>query len=160
VFRTSRASATGFTAADSIGVVIVSIETGAPGTAPSENRIIWGRRSERLYSVNTATPIGITTQGDSAPIKFGTFKPRRSEEYVYTYGASATYTAAVNLLPPVTLGQPITPRGRVEVRGPILVMNDSNYMRPPLNYYYAAWAIKLDSLNKTVDTVYMGRRTT
>jgi hypothetical protein len=131
VFNTSRASS-GLAAADSLGVVVVSIETGAPGATPSENRVLWGRRSERLGT------------GDSTPIRFGTFKPRQAEQLLYTQNSAMA----------------ITPRGRIEVRGTVLVMNDSNYWRPPVGYYYAAYGIKLDSLNKVTDTLYLGRRTT
>ena len=53
----------------------------------------------------------------------------------------------------------IVPRGRVEVRGKIMVVNDSNYFRPPVGYYYNGWAIKFDTTARHVDTVYLGRRT-
>lgn len=158
VFNTTRANSN-IAATDSLNTILLSIETGAPGAAPSENRVIWARRRERFYKVAASA---ISAQGDSAPIKFGTFKPRLTEEFIYSYGASATYatyTGAVNLPPSVTLGSRIVPRGRLEVRGPIFVVNDSNYFRPPVGYYYAGYLIKLDSLNKVTDTLYIGRRT-
>ena len=132
VFNTTR-DLSNIGAADSLNVVVVSIETGTPGATPSENRSIWGRRSERLSAT-----------ADSTQIRFGNFKPRIEEQFRYTQNSTMA----------------ITPRGRIEVRGPIFVLNDSNYLRPPVGYYYAAFAIKQDSLNKVTDTLYLGRRTT
>ncbi|MEP6781498.1 MAG: hypothetical protein ABJC26_16490 [Gemmatimonadaceae bacterium] len=132
VFNTSRASSN-IAATDSLNVVVVSIETGPPGAAPSETRSIWLRRSEKLSAT-----------ADSGQIRFGNFKPRVADQLRFTQNS----VMAIN------------PRGRLEVRGPIFVVNDSNYYRPPIGYYYAGYLIKLDSLNKVVDTLYMGRRST
>ena len=131
VFQTARANSN-LAATDSLNVVVVSIETGTPGAAPSENRIMWLRRSQI-----------VATASDSG-IRFGSFKPRISDELLYTKNSAMA----------------ITPRGRLEVRGSIFVVNDSNYYRPPVGYYYAAYLLKQDSLNKVIDTLYMGRRTT
>jgi hypothetical protein len=40
-----------------------------------------------------------------------------------------------------------------------MVLNDSNYFRPPVGYYYNAYAVKYDTTGKFADTVYLGRRT-
>ena len=53
----------------------------------------------------------------------------------------------------------IVPRGRVEVRGKILIANDSNYFRAPIGYYYNAYAVKFDTTGRFNDTVNVGRRT-
>lgn len=140
-FATSRASITGV-AATNIGVALVTIETSAAATTPSNNRIIWARRSERNGAGGGAN--------DSSFVRFGTFGKSVALQYAYSVTTNA---GAANLL--------ITPRGRVEVRGPVMVLNDSNYMRPPAGYYYAAYAIKFDTLQgRFQDTVYLGRRTT
>ncbi|MEP6765498.1 MAG: hypothetical protein ABJB66_14380 [Gemmatimonadaceae bacterium] len=145
VFHTTRANST-IAATDSLNVVVVSIESGAPGTAPSENRILWTRRSDRfaLVAAVVGPPPVPAFQPESGSIRFGNFKPRPAEAFIYTTNSA----------------NGIAPRGRIEVRGPIFVVNDSNYFRPPVGFYYAAYLIKLDSLNKVTDTLYLGRRTT
>ncbi len=142
---TSRATSTALTATDSLNVVLVSIEGATVGAAPSEVRALWARRSQAT--------------ANAAGIRFGTFAPRipaagfagsptAGQEFVV---ASST-TAGVGSMT-------IVPRGRVEVRGKILIANDSNYFRPPVGYYYNAYAIKLDTTGRVNDTVYIGRRT-
>ena len=142
---TSRATATGMAATDSLNVVLVSIEGATPGAAPGEVRSLWARRSQAT--------------ANAAGIRFGTFAPRipvaanagnpaAGQEYVV---ASST-TAGVATMT-------IVPRGRVEVRGKIMVANDSNYLRPPVGYYYNAYAVKFDTTGRFNDTVYVGRRT-
>ena len=142
---TSRATATGMAATDSLNVVLVSIEGATPGAAPGEVRSLWARRSQATTNV--------------AGIRFGTFAPRippaadagkpaAGQEFVV---ASST-TAGVATMT-------IVPRGRVEVRGKIMVANDSNYLRPPVGYYYNAYAVKFDTTGRFNDTVYVGRRT-
>jgi len=140
-FATSRASITGV-GTTTIGVALVTIETSATATAPSNRRIIWARRSERSGTGGGAN--------DSSFVRFGTFGRSIAQQFAY----SVTTTAGnANLL--------INPRGRVEVRGPVMVLNDSNYLRPPAGYYYAAYAVKFDTLRgRFQDTVYLGRRTT
>ncbi len=140
-FATSRASITGV-GTTIIGVALVTIETSATATTPSTNRIIWARRSQRNGTGGGAN--------DSSFVRFGTFGKSLLSEYAYS---TTTNAGNANLL--------ITPRGRVEVRGPVMVLNDSNYLRPPAGYYYAAYAIKFDTLqSRFQDTVYLGRRTT
>ncbi len=142
---TSRATATGMAATDSLNVVLVSIEGATPGAAPGEVRSLWARRSQAT--------------ANAAGIRFGTFAPRvplaanagnpaAGQEYVV---ASSSTTGVATMT--------IVPRGRVEVRGKIMVANDSNYFRPPVGYYYNAYAIKLDTTGRFNDTVYIGRRT-
>jgi len=136
---TARDASTGFTAADSLNVLLVSIEPGAPGAAPTEVRPLWGRRSQ-----------GGTTR--IAPVRFGAFG-RAIPALAGTPGPNQEFVVATNG------NMTIIPRGRVEVRGKIMIANDSNYFRPPVGYYYNAYAIKLDSTGRFNDTVYIGRRT-
>lgn len=142
-FATARDAATGMAATDSLNVVIVSIETGTPGAAPGEVRPLWARRSQATSNV-AGLRFGAFARG--IPASAGA--PKANQEFVV---ASST-TGGVGSMT-------IVPRGRVEVRGKIMVANDSNYFRPPVGYYYNAYALKLDSTGKTVDTVYLGRRT-
>jgi hypothetical protein len=137
-FASSRGAVAGL-GSSPIGVGLVTIETAASPTTPNPaRRIIWSRRSER---------VGTT---DSAFVRFGTFGKSLATQYVF----SATTNAG-------NANMTINPRGRVEVRGPVMVVNDSNYWRPPQGYYYAAYAIKLDTIRgRFQDTVYLGRRTT
>jgi len=136
---TARDASTGYTAADSLNTLLISIEPGAAGAAPTEVRPLWGRRSQ-----------GGTTR--VAPLRFGNFargiparagEPRANQEFVVATNGAMT----------------IVPRGRVEVRGKIMVSNDSNYFRPPVGYYYNAYAIKFDTTGRVNDTLYLGRRT-
>lgn len=141
---TARDAATGMAAADSLNVVIVSVETGAsPGAAPGEVRPLWARRSQATSRV--------------AGLRFGNFgralspipgAPAANQEFV----VATSSTAGVATMT-------IVPRGRVEVRGKIMVLNDSNYFRPPVGYFYNAYAVKWDSTGKAIDTLYIGRRT-
>jgi len=142
---TSRITSAALLATDSLNVVLVSIEGATVGAAPSEVRALWARRSQAT--------------ANAAGVRFGTFAPRipaagfagsptAGQEFVV---ASST-TAGVGSMT-------IVPRGRVEVRGKILIANDSNYFRPPVGYYYNAYAIKLDTTGRVNDTVYLGRRT-
>jgi hypothetical protein len=129
-FRAFRSAQAGLANTDSIGVIIVSVETGTVGSAPGNVRSIWGRFSEATSSVAT--------------IRFGNFAPRLADQYVYA-------TSAV----PV-----ITPRGRIELRDGILVVIDSNYFKPPKGYFYALFGVKVDSLSfRPIDTLYLGERT-
>ncbi len=141
-FATSRAAITGV-AATNIGVVLVTIETTPNPTTPStERRILWSRRSQRFGAGGGAN--------DSAGVNFGTFGRSLATQYLYsTSNAASVPSLAIN------------PRGRVEVRGSIMVVDDSNYTRPPRGFYYAAYAVKFDTLRgRFSDTVYLGRRTT
>ncbi len=136
---TARNASTGFDAADSLNTLLVSIEPAAAGAAPTEVRPLWGRRSQ-----------GGTTR--IAPLRFGAFGraiPARAGDP----GANQEFVVATNGV------MTIIPRGRVEVRGKIMVANDSNYFRPPVGYYYNAYAVKFDTTGLFNDTVYVGRRT-
>lgn len=135
---TARDAATGMAATDSLNTVLLSVETAAPGAAPGEVRAMWTRRSQ-------ANASRVST------IRFGTFKPRLAP-IPGAPGANEEFVVATNGV------MTIVPRGRVEVRGKIMISNDSNYLRPPVGYYYNAYVIKLDSTGKFRDTVYIGRR--
>lgn len=136
---TARNAATGMAATDSLNVVLLSVETGTPGAAPGEVRAMWTRRSQANAS-------------RLATIRFGTFRPRLAP-IPGAPAANQEFVVATNGV------MTIVPRGRVEVRGKIMISNDSNYLRPPVGYYYNAYVIKLDSTGKFQDTVYIGRRT-
>jgi hypothetical protein len=125
-------------AADSLNVVLISIEPGAPGASPSAVRPLWARRSQ-------------ASAARVAAIRFGNFargipdipgNPGANQEFVFATNGAMT----------------IAPRGRVEVRGKIMVLNDSNYFRPPVGYYYNAYGVKFDTTGRFKDTLYLGRR--
>jgi hypothetical protein len=143
-FATARNAITGLANTDSANLVLVTIEE-TPGATPGPNRNLWGRRSQAASNVvglrfgNWKRRLTSTAPG---------FVPTDETEYIIS---TSTTAGAANL--------PIVPRGRVEVRGSILVVNDSNYYRPPVGWYYAAFAVKVDTIGRPVDTVYLGRRT-
>jgi hypothetical protein len=136
-FRAFRAGQAGLANTDSIGQIIVSTETGTVGSAPGPIRSVWGRFSEAASSVTA--------------IRFGTWGRSLAQQRLFTLsGASPGFVA----------NPTITPRGRVELREGVVVAIDSNYFRPPVGYYYAMYAVKVDSLsNRPIDTLYLGVRT-
>lgn len=143
---TARDAATGMATTDSLNTVIVSIETaGTPGAAPGEVRPLWARRSQATTRV-AGLRFGTFARG--VPLAANAGNPAANQEFV----VATSSTAGVATMT-------IVPRGRVEVRGKILIANDSNYFRPPVGYYYNAYAIKLDTTGRFNDTVYIGRRT-
>ena len=91
----------------------------------------------------------ITTVG----LRFGNYAPRIADEYVFASTANTSAAFGPGIFNATML---IIPRGRVEVRGPIFTVNDSNYYRPPVGYYYEAFAIRTDTLGRFVDTVSLG----
>lgn len=136
-FRAFRAGQAGLANTDSIGQIIVSTETGTVGSAPGPIRSVWGRFSEATSSVTG--------------IRFGTWGRSLAQQRIFTLsGTTAAFVA----------NPTITPRGRVELREGVVVAIDSNYFRPPAGYYYAMYAVKVDSLsNRPIDTLYLGVRT-
>ncbi len=141
---TARDAATGMAAGDSLNVVIISIETAAtPGAAPGEVRPLWARRSQATSRV---AGLRFGTFGRSIPVEAG--KPGANQEFVVATSSTAGVASMT-----------IVPRGRVEVRGKIMIANDSNYFRPPVGYYYNAYAVKFDTTGRFADTAYIGRRT-
>lgn len=134
---TARNAAPALVAGDSLNIVLVSIESGAAGAAPSAVRPIWARRSQATTNV---APVRFGTFGRAIPVRAG--DPAANQEYVFATNGNMT----------------IVPRGRVEVRGKIMVVNDSNYLRPPTGYYYNLYGVKLDTTGRFNDTVYLGRR--
>ena len=144
-FATTRANVAGLAASDSANLILVSIEAGAPGATPSNKRILWARRSQ---ATSSGTPAVLTTG-----LRFGNYAPRIDDEYVFASTARTTAAFGPGIFNATTL---IVPRGRVEVRGPIFTVNDSNYYRPPIGYYYEAFAIRTDTLGRFVDTVSLG----
>lgn len=143
---TARNTATGMAATDSLNTVLISIETAAtPGAAPGEVRPLWARRSQATSNV-AGLRFGTFARG--IPIAANAGNPAANQEFVI---ASSSNTGVATMT--------IVPRGRVEVRGKILIANDSNYFRPPVGYFYSAYVIKLDTTGRFNDTVYIGRRT-
>lgn len=135
----SRVSAPALVATDSLNVVLISIEPGAAGAAPGEVRPLWARRSQANASRVASLRFG--TFGRGIPAQPG--NPGANQEFVVATNGAMT----------------IVPRGRVEVRGNIMILNDSNYFRPPVGYYYNAYGVKLDTTGRFNDTTYFGRRT-
>lgn len=78
------------------------------------------------------------TTSASGNLNFGYFSTDPTERYVYVSGAQ---------------------RGRVYVRDDVMLVNDSSLARPPRGYYYASYAIKTESLNQPLDTIYLGAQT-
>jgi hypothetical protein len=153
-FATTRALTAGLAATDSAGLVIVSVETGTPGATPGERRFLWARRG-----VGTGTADTVTLNGQlrrQAGFRFGNFAPRVADEFVYASGTPARVSfPSVSF---VTATTPIIPRGRIEVRGSVFTVNDSNYYRPPVGFYYEAFAIRIDTLGRFIDTVSLGHK--
>jgi hypothetical protein len=135
----SRVSAPALVATDSLTTVLISIEPGAAGAAPGEVRPLWARRSQA--SATRVSSLRFGTFGRGIPVQPG--NPGANQEFVVATNGAMT----------------IVPRGRVEVRGNIMILNDSNYFRPPVGYYYNAYGIKLDTTGRFNDTTYLGRRT-
>jgi hypothetical protein len=134
-FSVLRSQMAGFAATDSVGVILLSVETGTTGAEPSAVRPLWARRSQ--MNANRL-----------AGMRFGNFKPRLIEEYVY---ATSNQTAL-----PATATTVNIPRGRIEVRGDVFTVNDSNYFRPPVGYYYKAWVIRTGNFGVFADTFSLG----
>jgi hypothetical protein len=155
-FASTRALATGLANTDSANVLLVSVEAGAPGATPGERRNLWARRGTTTATADTFTVSGQLRRVGG--LRFGNFAPRTSEEFVY-----ATSTSTRTAFPAeafVTAAMPIIPRGRIEVRGPVFTVNDSNYYRPPIGYYYEAWAIRTDTMGRFTDTISLGQKAT
>jgi hypothetical protein len=155
-FASTRALATGLAATDSANVLLISVETGTPGATPGERRNLWARRGTGTATADTFTVNGQLRRVGG--LRFGNFAPRTAEEFVF-----ATSTSARTAFPAegfVTAATPIIPRGRIEVRGPVFTVNDSNYYRPPVGYFYEAWAIRTDTLGRFIDTLSLGQKAT
>lgn len=145
-FATTRA-AIGINNADSANLVLVSVESGTAAAAPGTRRPLWARRSQ-------AAAVGGRT---IAGIRFGNYNSRLASEYVFATSAAANQVFGPAAFSATTL---IIPRGRIEVRGAIYTVNDSNYYRPPVGYYYEAWAIRTDTLGRFIDTISLGHKAT
>lgn len=148
-FAATRASVPALAATDSANLFLVSVEPGATGALPGERRVLWGRRSQ---SAALGTPAR-----QMAGMRFGNFAARLTEEYPFATSAATANAFGPTAFTATTL---IIPRGRIEVRGPIFTVNDSNYYRPPVGYYYEAWAIRTDTLGRFIDTISLGQKAT
>ncbi len=146
VFRIAsvRDVANGLATTDSLNTVLISIEGATPGAVPSEVRPLWARRGQAAATRVAGLRFGNFARG--IPAAAG--DPKANQEFV----VATSNTAGVATMT-------IVPRGRVEVRGKILIANDSNYFRAPIGYYYNAYAVKFDTTGRFNDTVNVGRRT-
>jgi hypothetical protein len=130
-FVTNR-TASGLAASDSIQMVLVTIEGDATAASPSPTRRpLWAFRSQGTDATIGGVPNRI------ANFRFGYFSARPESLYVFVPSG----------------------RGRVEVRGSVMLVNDSALSRPPLGYYYAAYAVKRDTAQNPVDTLFLGPQT-
>ena len=136
-FRFARTGVAGLGATDSATTVLVTVETSAAATTPGSRRFLWARSSQGT---------GTGTAPRVATLRFGNYAPRTANEFVYANNGISG----------------VIPRGRASVRGNALVVMDSNFLRPPLGFYYAAWAIRFDTLGfqQLNNSVYLGRSTT
>jgi hypothetical protein len=130
------------TAVFSRQVVLVTLEQDANATTPGDIRPLWARTSDRGSETAEVIP------GPSGPVtiaalsaatgRFGNFAPKPANEYRF---------AAVG-------------RGRGDVLGRVLTLDDSSLARPPVGYYYAAALVKRDSTtNAATDTLDLGAQT-
>ena len=150
IFTTDRTKS-GLTSADTVHVVLVSIEaTNTAATAPSETR-------RPLWALRGSTTSGSSTTRNMA---FGFYK-------VVTVGTAVVDSSYVYVP---------TGRGRTLIRGSTIVVSDSGLGAPPMGYFYAAWAVRRDTFYVTrpkttgtgvdtvaklaPDTVYLGAQTT
>jgi hypothetical protein len=135
----------GLTVDDSVEVIFVSIESDAGATAPSETRRpLWSRKGgtavQQMHVDTIATVPAVVTDTTFDRVflrnnlTFGNFSFDPALEYVFVP----------------------TGRGRVYVRGDVLLFNDSSLVRPPLGYFYATYAEIRDDTNTPIDTVYLG----
>lgn len=91
----------------------------------------------------TRRPLWATRLSGTAPVRisnflFGNFDPTVANRFVFSPQG----------------------RGRAYIRGTAFVVNDTNLTRPPLGYYYAVFAERLDSAtNMPTDTIYLGELT-
>jgi hypothetical protein len=122
-------------------IVLISLEDNAGAATPSAIRPLWARRSAASAEVVTNKPGTIPPapifRTATAPIRFGNFGIRASQEYRF-----------------VPVG-----RGRGAIGDDFVVFDDSSLMRPPVGYYYAGVLIKQDATNKPVDTLDLGPQT-
>ena len=139
-FRFARTGVAGLANADSMNVILVTVEDSDAATTPGYRRFLWTRRSQAA---------GTGTNPRVGQMKFGNFAPRLSEEFVY----AGQVTSGIST---------IVPRGKVSVRGPVLVAMDTNFYRPPKGFFYAAWAIRFDTLGfqQLDNSIYLGPTTT
>lgn len=135
--RVSRASSG--TNAFTRPLVFVTIETDANATTPGDIRPLWARRSNRGDETAEVIPGPVTIAAVStANGRFGNFAIKPADEYRF-----------------VPVG-----RGRGDVFGRVLTLDDSSLARPPVGYYYAAALVQRDSAsNSPMDTLDLGAQT-
>jgi hypothetical protein len=137
VLRATRASSG--TNAFGRAIVLVTIEENANATTPGPIRPLWARRSGRGDETAEviAGPITIAAVS-TANGRFGNFAFRAANEYRFS---------------PVG-------RGRGDVLGSVLTLDDSSLARPPVGYYYSAALVQRDSAsNSPMDTLDLGAQT-
>ena len=138
--RVTRAS-TG-TGAFTRQLVLVTIEQDANATAPGDVRPLWARKSNTGTEVAEviASPTGAVTIAaiGTATGRFGNFAPKPANEYRF-----------------VPVG-----RGRGDILGRVLTLDDSALARPPVGYYDSAALVRRDSTtNAATDTLDLGAQT-
>lgn len=123
-------------------LVLVTLEQDANATAPGDVRPLWARLSDRGSETAEVIP------GPTGPVtiaatsiatgRFGNFASKPANEYRF-----------------VPVG-----RGRGDVLGRVLTLDDSALARPPVGYYYSAALVKRDSAtNAATDTLDLGAQT-
>ena len=120
-------------------LVLVTIEADANATEPGPIRPLWARRSDRGAEAAEVIPGPVTIAAVSTAVgRFGNFAFKPANEYRF-----------------VAVG-----RGRGDVLGRVLTLDDSSLARPPVGYFYAASLIQRDSTtNAPTDTLYLGPQT-
>lgn len=120
-------------------LVFVSLETDANATVPGDIRPLWARRSDRGAETAEVIPGPVTIAAVGvANGRFGNFAIKPANEYRF-----------------VPVG-----RGRGDVFGKVLTLDDSSLARPPIGYYYSAALVQRDSAsNSPMDTLDLGAQT-
>lgn len=147
--------------------IITNTRTSYPGTSSFSN----GGPRDSLRFFTSRTTSG-RAPGDSLQLVFVTVEetqnpttPSATRRPLWAPrpgGTTATRTANFvfgNFNPTVASRFVFNPqgRGRAYVRGDAFLVNDTNLTRPPLGYYYAVFAEKLDSATNTpTDTIFLG----
>lgn len=133
---------------DATARYVIDLTAASLGSDPATGRTV------ALVTIEGAA--GATTPGASSP------KPLWARFTAPAAGASANGTFAFGNYDADAARQyvyPLSGRGRAAVRGNALFVEDSSKGRPPLGYYYAAYAVEVDEDDAPVDTLAIGEFT-